>query len=815
MAYLTGYSRVMRKLRFLFFSMILLMISSVTWGQIIIEGLPESVCKNDAPYPLVPSPSDPGAVYTFSGPGVTGSQASGFYYDPSSSDVPVGTSQINLDYTPSGGSLTTYNYEVENRFVPTLDFTVTPSCIPSDGGVVQFNNLTSGKFSVATWSWNFGDPGSGSSNTSSLEAPTHLYPGPGSWDVRLSVVTNEGCTVEEENTIVLADEPAVDFTWLTDCYVRGEQTGFINRSVSDFSAISSLVWTFRTTGGGVLGQIASNSPDDTIYFPFTAMDEYNVTLQVVNDVGCQGTLSKPIVFGPIQTLTPAGRLETFDSDNSDWMVVSEDGRESWVLGEPNFAGFTPVAGDRGWYTDLPDHTVGYVEKSWVQSQCYDFSQLSSPLVLIDIMKSFIPGTDGAVLQYQNLVSDGWKTIGIVGAGQNWYNSWGIFNEPGGSPFGWGLPVFEPDNEWIHAGSPIDGLAGLPQVRFRVAIGTGGRQASGNQGFAFDNFYIGQRARQSVLEHFTNSASSTAASADKVVEDFVSTHSDIVIDLQYHMDYPGEDPMNQNNPVPPSVRAFHYSVPGVPYAILNGASEAEFRYDFSDASEEPDEEVLLEASLEIPPFDLMLDVDFGSTSLSGSAIASCALSSYSSNIQLYVVLMEEEVRAYTGAANTSVYRNVVLDILPTPAGKLLGNNWISGDSETLNFSWSYAAFVEDVDDLAVVAFLYDRDLEKILQASVVKASPGTGIFDRKSGMELISLYPNPARDIIFLNLGKAAEEQGMIKVMDLSGRMVLKADMKPGHSIRQLDISNLSDGVYLLNWVQEGVSMGRGKFVISR
>lgn len=815
MAYLTRYRIVKCKLRFLFVSLILLLISGMTWGQIMIEGLPESVCKNDAPYPLVPTPPDAGAVYTFSGLGVTGNQASGFYYNPASTDVPVGTSEIRLDYTPSGGSLTTYFYSVENRFVPTLDFTASPACIPSSGGSVLFNNLTSGKFSVATWAWNFGDPGSGSANTSSQEAPSHMYPNPGSWDVTLSATTTEGCAVLEENTIVLADEPAVDFTWLSDCYIRGEQTGFIDRSVSNFSDISSLVWTFRTTGGGVLGQIASNSQEDTIYFPFTAMDEYMVTLQVENEAGCVGTHTKPIVFGPIRTLTSAGYKETFDSDDTDWLLVSEDGRESWVLGEPNFTGFTPVAGDRGWYTALPTHTAGYVEKSWIQSQCYDISQLSSPLVLIDIMKSFIPGRDGAVLQYQDFVSEGWKTIGVVDAGQNWYNTWGIFNEPGGSPFGWGLPVFEPDNDWVHAGYPIDGLAGLPLIKFRVAIGTGGRQAEWNQGFAFDNFYIGQRARQSVLEHFTNSASSAAASADQIVEKFVSEHSEIVVDLQYHMDYPGEDPMNQNNPEPPSNRAFNYGVPGVPYAVLNGESGAEFRYDFSDASEEPDEEVLLEASLEIPPFDLLLDVDFRGTSLLGKATASCAVSTYPSNIQLYVVVIEEEVRAYTGAGNTSLYRNVVLEILPTPAGTHLGSDWGSGDFESLNFDWTYAAYVENVDDLAVVAFLYDRDLEKILQASTVSASPGTGIFDRKGSMELMSLYPNPAQDIIFLNLGKPAENKGLITVMDLSGRLIMEADIEPGHSLRQLDISGLSEGVYLINWVQSGVSMGRAKFVLAR
>ena len=815
MAYLTRYQIVMQNTRVLFISLILLLISGFAWGQIIIEGLPESVCKNDAPYPLVPAPLDPGAVYQFSGLGVTGDQASGYFYNPASADVPVGSVQITLDYTPFGGSLTTYLYEVNNRFVPTLAFTATPACIASNGGLVHFNNLTSGKFSVAAWSWNFGDPASGSSNTSSLEAPNHFYPRPGSWNVRLSAVTTEGCAVLEENTIVLADEPAVDFTWLSDCYIRGQQTGFMDRSISNFSDINSLVWTFRTTAGGVLGTIASISPEDTIYFPFTAMDEYNVTLQVRNAAGCNGTLTKPIVFRPIHKLTPSGYKETFDNDDTDWLVVSEDGRESWVLGEPDFTGFEPVTGDKGWYTSLPVHTAGYVEKSWVQSQCYDFTQLSSPLLLIDLMKSFIPGSDGAVLQYQDFVSEGWKTVGVVDAGQNWYNSWGISNEPGGSPFGWGLPIFEPDEAWVHAGYPIDGMAGLTSVKFRVAIGTGGRKVLGNQGFAFDNFYIGQRARQSVLEHFTNSTSEVAAAADQVVEKFVSDHSEIVIDLQYHVDYPGEDPMNLNNPVVPSVRAFNHGVPDVPYAVLNGGAGPEFRYDFSDASEKPDEEVLLEASLEIPPFDLLLDVDFRHSSLVGSANATCAEATYPSNIQLYVVVIEEELTAYTGAGNTSLYRNVVLDMLPTPAGKLLGSNWEEGDSESLNFSWEYASYVEDLDDLAVVAFLYDRDLQKIIQANVIKASPGTGIFDRKASMELMTLYPNPAQDYVYLSLGKPAANQGQITVMDMSGRLVLDVDIAPGHSIRQLDISSLSEGVYLVNWVESGISLGRGKFVLTR
>ncbi|RLD49691.1 MAG: hypothetical protein DRI97_17880, partial [Bacteroidetes bacterium] len=58
-------------------------IFTVTLLDVIeIQGLPETVCKNDSPYPLVPVPSlsDPGATYTFSGPGVSGNQATGYVF---------------------------------------------------------------------------------------------------------------------------------------------------------------------------------------------------------------------------------------------------------------------------------------------------------------------------------------------------------------------------------------------------------------------------------------------------------------------------------------------------------------------------------------------------------------------------------------------------------------------------------------------------------------------------------------------------------------------------------------------------------------
>ena len=105
-----------------------------------------------------------------------------------------------------------------------------------------------------------------------------------------------------------------------------------------------------------------------------------------------------------------------------------------------------ASGDRSWYTDLPFGVVGYSENSWIESPCYDFSQMKRPLIQMDIMKSFVPNLTGAVLQYQDVIEEGWKTMGNLDEGVNWYNSSSIFNRPGGSDFGWGLNSFVPDRE---------------------------------------------------------------------------------------------------------------------------------------------------------------------------------------------------------------------------------------------------------------------------------------------------------------------------------------------------------------------------------
>jgi len=783
-----------------------------------IQGLPGTVCKNDNPYILLPelNSEDPNSTYSFSGPGVSGNQSAGYSFDPADPDVPLGLMEIVLDFTSSNGCTSEVSVMVDVGVIPVVDFTLDQICLAPEGSSVSFSNLTSHKNTVAEWSWDFGDPASGENNSSSLENPDHFYAEAGSRTIILSATTDHGCFARHELDTLLVDEPVVDFTWVTDCYTEGESTHFTSSVISDYADPDTLLWTIRLSEGGVLAEIGKNPAELTLDYLFSSKGQYDVTLFAENTAGCQGEYTSRIELRPVHMLSHADYMETFNDLAEDWSVVSEDQLESWILSEPDFAGFEQVENDKAWYTDLPDYQEDYLEHSWVLSPCFDFSGVNSPVIQLDLMKSFSPGDDGAVLQYQDDINDGWKTIGTVGEGTNWYNVSTITHKPGGSNIGWGLNQFEPDREWITADHSLGMLTGISDVKFRIAIATGSSEEIApnvfNQGFAFDNFFIREESRRrSVLEYFTNTAGDSIRMADEAVGNFATKHSAIVYDLHYHMDYPEKDPMNINNPLPPSTRAFNYGVPDVPYAVLNGGATPEYRFDFTPSGE-LDDEVLISSSMETPLFELSLSVDYQENSLEGNVTVICQDDNFDSYLQLYIVVIEKEVTTYYILNQDTIFRNVVLDMLPLPTGTLLGNNWSSGTTSETAFTWDYAEYIEDIEDLSVVAFVQDRDNGWVLQASAVSHTPGVGISGKIPVNNTMAIYPNPVGQTLNINFGTRTKNEGQLIIMDISGREVLKTNVPPGYTTTQLDISHLPDGIFTLFWKESGMMKGHAKLV---
>lgn len=783
----------------------------------ISSSLPDRVCKNDDPYLLEGNMdgADPLAIWSFSGPGVTGSMSKGFYYNPADTAVEVGTVEIVYSYSTESGCTASTSKKVRNLFVPDVNFTVSTVCLTGEGGEIVFDNRTTGKYAVESWSWNFGDYSSGSANYSNEENPSHYYETPGQRQINLTATSTDACVTYFEVDTLLSDKPDVDFTILSDCYVKGSKATFINRSETSYAPIDTLVWTFKTESGSVLGEIGKSPGDDTIQFPFSSVDNYEVGLYVANTGGCSNALTQEIILKQTYQLYSSGKLEKFDSSQGGWDIRSENGNESWVWGVPDFDGFESTSGDLAWYTDLPFGVVGYKENSWIESPCYDFTRMKRPLIQLDIMKSFVPNLTGAVLQYQDVIEEGWKTIGNLEEGQNWYNSGSIFNRPGGSDFGWGLNSFVPDEAWVRASNNLDSLVGKSLVKFRLAIASNGGQGIGNQGFAFDNVRFAERNKKSILEHFTNSGDLASQFADDYVDEFYLNNSTNLLDIQYHTAYPGEDPMNANSPESAHTRASTLGVNQVPYAVLDGGIEDEYRYNFKTTEQSPGKEELEILTLEVPKFTLHIDIEFMGDRLAGDVIVKANTDSYTNNLQLYVVIIESEVTAYRGDNGDTHFRNVVLDMLPSPAGKLLTGDWTWGSADTLSYSWDYQPYVEDMEDLGVIAFLQDRETRQILQASSSHLTSMVGIKSPSQKIPVLAIYPNPASDLVYVNLGEREGTKGQLQITDLSGRVVMEMEVLPDYSIYQLELGSLPGGLYMVSLIEEGVSKGVNKLILTR
>ncbi len=109
----------------------------------------------------------------------------------------------------NGGAI---HYDTVNIVVnpnPTADFnaSATTICISTP---VSFTNTSSG--SGLSYSWNFGDPNSGTNNTSTATNPTHRFIGtpgttPQTFRVRLTVTSNTGCISRDSVDITVNQSP--------------------------------------------------------------------------------------------------------------------------------------------------------------------------------------------------------------------------------------------------------------------------------------------------------------------------------------------------------------------------------------------------------------------------------------------------------------------------------------------------------------------------------------------------------------------------------------------------------------------------------
>jgi PKD repeat protein len=159
------------------------------------------------------------------------------------------------------------------------DFSSVPACagMPS----VFTDHSTYLPPATLTYSWNFGDPPSGTNNTSTLQNPTHIYSA-GTYTVTLTV-SNGVCTVTQTKSITINPLPNAAFVLpLTTC---------VGTDIAMNATTPGLTYLWQ------FGDGATSALQNTSH-AYTSTGIYTVTLTVTDAQGCSKSSSQSVTIIP-------------------------------------------------------------------------------------------------------------------------------------------------------------------------------------------------------------------------------------------------------------------------------------------------------------------------------------------------------------------------------------------------------------------------------------------------------------------------------------------------------------------------------------
>lgn len=204
--------------------------------------------------------------------------------NPSYTFSAAGIFPVRLTVTSNEGCTNTVNSNTIIHALPNAAFAVSNLCVNQ---VTSFTNLstTDSLSYIAGYSWNFGDFGSGTSNTSNLPDPTHTYSSTSIFNVFLIATTNFSCSDTSLVQLRINASPTSNFTYSPTCY--GDLMEFFNPGSSLDSA---YIWRF--------GDSQTNQLKEPAHF-YAFPGNYTVTLTVYAQGGCATTSSKQVSVSPI------------------------------------------------------------------------------------------------------------------------------------------------------------------------------------------------------------------------------------------------------------------------------------------------------------------------------------------------------------------------------------------------------------------------------------------------------------------------------------------------------------------------------------
>jgi hypothetical protein len=762
--------------------------------DVSISGLAAAYNKEDNQMVLITGSPSGG---TFTGPGLFFSSPD-WYFLPGY--APLGT--LNIVYAYRESESTCFGYDtaivrvLEASAVIEFPENRTTVCRNEGSFTIKGVNLnnTIGRFTIS------GGIGlvNNDDNTATID-PHGL--GPGEYTITYTYV--DGATFSVKRTFEIGEAPRADFNWESECYEPGQAITIKNASGSPFGNIDGFMWTIRAEGR------TDTLTTENIDYTFPDEGRFDIALTVRTTYGCTDDISKTIGLTSPISLAGGAFFEDFEdssfywhSDNSAFKPVN-----SWTLSDSS-KGFTHAkSGHLFWHTYVPD-MVAPAEDSWVISPCFDFTGTVKPMVILNVWRKFNSLRDGAVLQATADSGKTWKNVGDLDDGLQWFNNYGISGNPGGQSVGW---ADLQDNNWFESRHDLDMLTGKPRVQFRIAYGSDGT-ALNTDGIAFDDFRITERNRAILLEHFTNSADSASRAANITINNMAGADSSDIVDLQYHTSFPGYDPFNEQEPYAPSSRLLYYGLLDVPYTILDGGNNINYRFDHKTRKlqwKPIRAESLRDAKFGITVYSELINNNTLYTTTRVTALTDMPAREYT----VHVGIVERKITGETGTNGETEFRNVVKTFLPDPAGTTLFRAWNLNDKDSVKNYW-YLQNLYNQNEIKVFSFIQDESTSEIYQVVLNKIDFATGINELSPSENQLLVYPNPADDEFYVQPDKPVKGTIRVAIYNELGALVKSVEIPGSADKTVISTSTFPDGIYLIRAVSGTSLLGIQKLNVS-
>lgn len=257
--------------------------------------------------------------------------------------------------------------------------------------------------------------------------------------------------------------------------------------------------------------------------------------------------------------------EGFESSNGGW--TSGGAGNDWAWGAPAKPVITAAGGgSKCWVIGgLTGSSYTNAEASWIQSPCFDFTNLQHPYIECKVFWEMEQRFDGASLQYSTDNGATWNVVGSFNdpvncLNENWYNytpitylapltsvkdGWSGNKQPSTGSCRGG----NGSNGWVTAKHTMPTLAGQPGVLFRFIFGAG-TICNNYDGFAVDDIMIGEAP--------PNDASFTSTCVNTNTIKFTNTSALCPTTFSWDFGDPASGTANTSNQTSPT---HSFSAPG--------------------------------------------------------------------------------------------------------------------------------------------------------------------------------------------------------------------------------------------------------------